>query len=141
MYDLSNKTAAVVSLTAANRTADADGSTVDLQGWESALVIAVVGAEGDTLSESVKIDFKLQHSDNDSDWTAVAQADVVDGTIASGGIFATIDAGAEAPAVHQLSYVGGKRYIRVVDDRTGTHTNGTPTAAVVVKGNPRHVYS
>jgi hypothetical protein len=141
MYDLSNKTSAVVSLTAANRTADANGTGVDLTGFESALVVAVVGAEGDTLSESVKIDFKLEHSDNNSDWDAVAQIDVVDGTIATGGIFATMDANAEAPAVHQLSYVGGKRYVRVVDDRTGTHTNGTPTAAVVVKGNPRHVYS
>jgi hypothetical protein len=141
MYDLSNKTAAVVSLTAANRTADTDGSTVDLQGWESALVVAVCGAEGDTLSGSVYIQFALEHSDDDSTWAAVAQADVVDGTIASGGIFATIDDGAEAPSIHQLSYVGGKRYVRVVDERTGTHTNGTPTAAVVVKGNPRHVYS
>jgi hypothetical protein len=141
MYDLSNKTSAVVSLTAANRTADANGTGVDLTGFESALVVAVVGAEGDTLSESVKIDFKLEHSDNNSDWDAVGQIDVVDGTIATGGIFATMDANAEAPAVHQLSYVGGKRYVRVVDDRTGTHTNGTPTAAVVVKGNPRHVYS
>lgn len=141
MYDLSNKTAAVVSLAPANRTADANGTGVDLQGWESALVLANAGAEGDTLSESVYIQFKLEHSDDNSAWAAVAQGDVVDGTIASGGVFATLDAVAEAPAIHQLSYVGGKRYIRVVDDRTGTHTNGTPTSAVVVKGNPRHVYS
>jgi hypothetical protein len=141
MYDLSNNTGAVVSLTAANRTADANGTGVDLQGWESALVLAVCGAEGDTLSGSVYITFKLEHSDDDSAWTAVAQADVVDGTIGEAGAFVTIDDGAEAPSIHQLSYVGGKRYIRIVDDRTGTHTNGTPTAAVVVKGNPRHVYS
>jgi hypothetical protein len=139
MYDLSNKTGAVVSLTAATRTADTNGTGVDLQGWESALVLAVCGAEGDTLSGSVYIQFKLEHSDDDTTYTAVAQADVVDGTIGTGGAFVTIDAAAEAPSIHQLSYVGGKRYIRVVDDRTGTHTNGTPTAAVVVKGNPRHV--
>lgn len=139
MYDLSNKTAAVTSLAPAVRTADADGTGVDLQFWESALVVAQVAAEGDTLSGSVKIDLKLEHSDDNTTFTAVAQADVVDGTIASGGIFATIDANAEAPSIHQLSYVGGKRYIRVVDDRTGTHTNGTGTSAVVIKGNPRHV--
>jgi hypothetical protein len=141
MYDLSNKTAAVVSLAPANRTADTDGTGVDLQFWESALVVAQVGTEGDTLSGSVKIDLKLEHSDDNSTFTAVAQADVTDATIASGGIFATIDANAEAPAIFQLSYIGSKRYIRVVDDRTGTHTNGTPTSAIVVKGNPRHVYS
>lgn len=139
MQDLSNKTAAVVSLAPANRTADANGTGVDLQFWESALVIAQAGAEGDTLSGSVYIQFKLEHSDDDSTYTAVAQADVADGTISSGGVFALMDTAAEAPAVHQLSYIGGKRYIRVVDDRTGTHTNGTPTSAVVVKGNPRHV--
>ena len=141
MYDLSQKTAAVVSLAPANRTEDANGTGVDLQFFESALVVAQVGAEGDTLSGSVKIDLKLEHSDDNSAFTAVAQTDVTDATIATGGIFATIDANAEAPAIHQLSYVGGKRYIRVVDDRTGTHTNGTPTSAIVVKGNPRHVYS
>jgi hypothetical protein len=138
MQDLSNKTAAVVSLAPANRTADANGTGIDLQFWESALVIAQAGAEGDTLSGSVYIQFKLEHSDDDSTYTAVAQADVADGTVSS-GVFATIDANGEAPSVHQLSYIGGKRYIRVVDDRTGTHTNGTPTSAVVVKGNPRHI--
>ena len=117
MYDLSNKTAAVTSLAPAVRTADADGAGVDLQFWESALVVAQVAAEGDTLSGSVKIDLKLEHSDDNTTFTAVAQADVVDGTIASGGIFATIDANAEAPSIHQLSYVGSKRYKRAWESR------------------------
>lgn len=139
MRDLANSIAAVASLDAAARTADTNGTGADLQGFESATVIAMVGAEGITLSGTDKIEFKLEHSDDDSTYTAVtASADVVEGTVDSSGIFATFDDNAEAPAVATIGYVGGKRYVRVVDERSGTHGSATPTAAVIVKGHPRH---
>ena len=52
MKDLSNNIATAVSLVSAVRTAAANGTGVDLQGYESAVLIADVGAEGDTLSTS-----------------------------------------------------------------------------------------
>lgn len=127
------------TLVPAVRTADANGATVDLKGFEAATVVIHCGAEGDTLSSTVFIEFKVQHSDNGSDWAAVAQADIVGATVATGGVIAKLADNADAPAVIKAGYIGGKRYIRVVDDRTGTHTNGTPTQAVVVRGMPRHV--
>lgn len=137
MRDLANSIAVVESLAPAVRTTDANGTGVDLQGFQSATVIAHIGAEGDTLASDLKIDLKLEHSDDDQTFTAVAQADVVEATIADGGIFYTADAAADV-GVATVGYVGGKRYVRVVSDLTGTHTNGTPTSAVVVKGHPRH---
>ena len=137
MKDLANSIAASASLTPAVRTADTNGTGIDLQGFESATVVWEVGAEGDTLSSTVKIEAQLEHSDDDSTYTTVAQADVVDGTVSS-GVFATYDANSEAPAVAKIGYIGGKRYVRVVDQRTGTHSTGTPTSAIVIKGNPRH---
>lgn len=139
MRDMKNNLAAAVSLTAATRTADANGTGVDLQFYEGAHIVAVVGAEGDTLSGSVKIELEVEESDDDSTYTDVADADLsttVTGT--NTGTFALIDAAAEAPAVYTTDYKGSKRYIRVVWNITGTHTNGTPGSAVVVRGHNRH---
>ncbi len=139
MKDLANNLIGVQSLAPAVRTADANGTGVDLQFFEGAMAIVDVGAEGDTLSSSVKIDFKLEHSDDDSSYSAVSSSlDVTDGSVDSNGIFATFDDNAEAPAIAAIGYVGGKRYIRVVADFTGSHSSGTPMGAMILKGVPRH---
>lgn len=137
MRDLANSIAVVETLASATRTASADGTGIDLQGFESATVIAQIGAEGITLSGTDYITFKLEHSDDDSTYTAVATADVVEGTVSS-GVFATFDDNAEAPAVATIGYIGGKRYVRAVVSYEGTHGTGTPSNAVIVKGHPRH---
>ncbi len=143
MYDLSNQINPAISLAAAVRNAAADGTGVDLKGYESATVIVDVGAEGDTLSGSVYFELSLEHSDDNITFTDCAQADIVDGTIAAGGIFLKLDgtAGGDpvtAGLIYRVGYVGGKRYVRVVIAKTGTHTNGTPIGAMVVRGDARH---
>ena len=139
MKDLANNLLGAQSLAPAVRTADANGDGVDLQGFEGAMVLVDVGAEGVTLSSSVKIDFLLEHSDDNSSFSAVdSNLLVSDGTVSSTGLFATFDDNAEAPAIAAIGYVGGKRYIRVVADFTGTHGTGTPCSAMVLKGFPRH---
>ena len=143
MYDLSNSISPAVSLAAAVRTAAANGTGVDLQGYESATVLVDVGAEGDTLSGSVYFEVSLEESDDNSTFTDVAQAGIVDGTIAAGGIFLKLDgtAGGDpdtSGGIFRVGYVGGKRYIRVVLAKTGSHSNGTPIGAMVIKGHARH---
>lgn len=143
MKDLSNNIVPVVSLAAATRTAAANGTGVDLQGYESATVLVDVGAEGDTLSSSVYFEVSLEESDDDSTYTDVAQASIVDGTISSGGIFLKLDGTANGNpdstgGIFRVGYVGNSRYIRVVLAKTGTHSNGTPLGAMVVKGHARH---
>jgi len=137
MRDISNRTVAVATQVPAVVTADANGTTVDLQGFNSAMVVVNTGVEGDTLSGSVKFDFILEHSDNDSDWSAVTSStDVTEGSVDSSGIFLTLDANAETPQISQIGYIGGKQYIRCKIDTTGTHSNGTPMGVTVIKGNP-----
>ena len=143
MKDMSNSIATAVSLVSAVRTAAANGTGVDLQGYESATLIADVGAEGDTLSSSVYFEISLEHSDDNSTFTDVTQADIVDGTISSGGIWLKLDGTAggnpdTAGEIYRVGYIGGKRYIRGVLAKTGTHSNGTPISLFVVKGNARH---
>ena len=50
----------------------------------------------------------------------------------------TIDAAAEDDVVHYRAYFGSLRYIKAFVDFTGTHTNGIPISAVVVKSYRRH---
>ena len=143
MKDLSNNIVPVVSIINAVKTAAGNGTGVDLQGYESATVLVDVGAEGDTLSSSVHFEVSLEESDDDSTYTDVAQAGIIDGTIASGGIFLKLDGttGGDpgtAGGIFRVGYVGGKRYIRVVLAKTGTHSNGTPIGAMVVKSHARH---
>ena len=143
MRDLSNNISPAVSIISAVRTEAVNGSGVDLQGYESATVLVDVGAEGDTLSSSVHFEVSLEHSDDNSTFTDVAQADIIDGTISSGGIFLKLDGTAggnpdTAGGIFRVGYVGGKRYVRVVLAKTGTHSNGTPIGAMVVRGHARH---
>ena len=112
MKDLSNNIATAVSLVSAVRTAAANGTGVDLQGYESAVLIADVGAEGDTLSTSTYFEISLEHSDDNSSWSDVAQADIVDGTISSGGIWLKLDGTAggnpdTAGEIYRVGYIGG----------------------------------
>ena len=66
-------------------------------------------------------------------FTDVAAADLLGG--ANGVV---VDAAAEDEVVIARSYIGSKRYVRVFIDHTGTHTNGFPYSALVIKGAPRH---
>ena len=143
MKDLSNNINPDVSIITAVKPAEANGTGVDLQGYESATVLVDVGAEGDTLSSSVYFELSLEESDDDSTYTDVAQASIVDGTISSGGIFLKLDGTAggnpdSAGGIFRVGYVGNSRYIRVVIAKTGTHSNGTPIGAMIVRGHARH---
>ena len=143
MRDLSNNLVIDNSLINAVKTAAANGTGVDLQGYESALAVVSVGAEGDTLSSSIYFEVSLEHSDDNSTYTDCVQADIVDGTNAAGGIWLKLDGTTDgnpdtAGGQWQVGYVGGKRYVRLVVAKTGTHSNGTPISGVIVKGNARH---
>lgn len=122
-------------------TADQNTASTDLSGFNSLLLIASVGLSGDTLSGSVKIEYEVEHSDNNSTWVDCADADLIDAVAGATntGTFAVVNSAATDETVYKASYIGGKRYVRVVINVTGTHTNGTPQSIIAVKGDP--VYS
>ena len=146
-YDLANNTAVALSYKPTVTTAAANGTGVDLQGYKSATLVAYIGAEGDTLSSSVYFEISLEHSDDNSDWSDCAQADITNGTIAAGGIWLKVDGTGTAGTsgnpdstgtFTQVGYIGGKRYVRGVIAKTGTHSTGTPIGLLVVKGDAIH---
>ncbi len=147
MYDLANKTSVQLTYAAkvtTNSPTEANGTAIDLQGYESATLVANVGAEGDTLSGSVFFEIALQHSDaSGSGFTDVTQSEITNGTIAANGVWLKLDGttGGDPDTtglVAQVGYIGGKRYIRGQINVTGTHSNGTPISLTVIKGDARH---
>lgn len=134
--DIYNNTKVAVSFAPAVRTADANGTTVDTQGYESVVMDFQIGTEGVTLSTTDKIALEIEHSDDDSSWSDCEAGDTLGEE--SAGVVKTLDTGSEAPANYRVAYLGSKRYVRAVLNFSGTHGTGTPTGATVLLGNPRH---
>ena len=138
MRDMHSDVVAVKALTPQVATADAAATDIDLSGFEAAEVLFHIGASGDTLSGTVKMALALAHSDDGTTYTAVAAADLTNGTPDANGVVATIDSAAEDDVIHAFGYIGGKQYIQATVDFTGTHTNGTPIAITVLKSKARN---
>ena len=136
--DLANNLDLTNALTPLIRTADVDSASIDLQQHNNGAFICTIGITGDTLSGSVYLECAMEESTDDSVWTAVADADVLN-TVTSldalTGVVASIDDNAEDDVVVLAEYTGKLRYIRMTFDFTGTHTNGIETAVIGVKSN------
>lgn len=143
MYDIVNDVKIVASQVAAvvgASAADGSKTTIDRSGFEAVAFDYNVGAEADSLSGSVKFDFKVEHADEDPNspgnpgsYAPVDADDIVipawstNMAYATGGIVLTVDAAADSPCVGSVGYVGGKRFVRSWADATGT-TTGQPIA-------------
>jgi len=138
MRDLANNTNTVVVVAPVVVTGDTNGTGVDLQGFSSCQLSVSTGVEGDTLSGSVKFEFYLEDSDDNSSFSAVTSNVNTTGKGVDGsGVFLLLDSNGETPQITTIGYIGGKRYVRVRIDATGTHSNGTPMSITGVQGNPQ----
>lgn len=119
--------------------ADNTPAAIDLGDADSATIQIAVGVGGITFTADNKIEFKVTASDtSDGTYAAVAAADVVLGTgcdtsVGTGGIVKSLIAAHAAASISQFAYVGGKRFIKVLADFSGTHGAGTPLAVSVQK--------
>lgn len=135
MKDLHSHISLVTAIGAAVLTADNTPAAIDLQGYQSAEVALAIGVGGITFSGTNKIEFKLTHSDDDVTYTDVTTADMLGVAVASGGIIKSLVAAHAAAASYRYGYKGGKRYLKLLADFSGTHGTGTPIAAMVIKGH------
>ena len=135
--DLGGRVRAVQTIVPTKMTASTNGVAVDLKGYDSAMSLIHVGDSLDTLAVGLYHTFTLEESDDGS--TGLA-------TIPASGLrhdlndFTTTTTPASDQKVIQTTILAGtgrKRYVRAVVTLTGTHTNGTPIGATIVKGNPR----
>lgn len=112
--------------------ADPTPAAIDLIGADSNTILIAVGVGGITFSGADKIEFKLTHCDTeDGTYTAVTDSDVVLGTnadasVGTGGIVKSLIAAHAAASITKVGYIGGKRYLKVLPDFSGTHGAATP---------------
>jgi hypothetical protein len=113
---------------------DTSSNILDTQGFESAAILAIIGAitTPDSTSYLTPV---LQESDTtaDADFTDVAAGDIQGG-------FSKIDSATEDQTTQIAAYIGSKRYIRVkfdITDDDGGISNAL-VAAVGLLGVPRH---
>lgn len=134
--DLYSHVNRVISLAPAVRAADATGTAVDCRGYSSVTLELDVAAGGITFDATNKIEAILEHSDDNSTFTAVAAADVR-GPVAwaTGGIIKSFIVAHTAQS-YKFGYYGQKRYVRPKLDYSGTHGTGTGTSAAILLGHP-----
>ena len=122
MRDLKSNIKPVQSLVPATRNAAANGTGVDLTGFNAASVVFSNGAIGGT---TPSFTFEMQESDDNATFTAVAAKDL------RGAAPVTTSAN----QVTQVGYVGYKRYIRAVVKTVAGTTPTLDCAAYVVLGH------
>lgn len=134
MRDFHSKMSLVVAIGAAALNADNTPAALDLKGYDAAEIALAIGVGGITFDGTNKIEFKLTHSDDNVTYTAVTDADMLGVTgIAAGGIIKALTAAHAAAAVYRYGYKGGKRYLKLLADFSGTHGTATPIAATLIK--------
>ena len=132
---------AVQLLASAPRTADANSVGMDLRDADSAALLFTVGANGDTLSGSVYIELEVQESDDNTTFTAAANADLNNFVTGStnAGTAQKIVANSGAAQAYLVGYKGNKRYVRGAVNITGTHTTGTPVGVIGLRGGGHYL--
>lgn len=104
-------------------------SAIGIAGCGELTVLFSFGAAGDTLSGSVKMTCSLQESDDDSNYTDVADADVIGQTTND----IVVDADGEAGQCYRIGYIGDKKYVKGVITFAGSHSTGTVVGITAIK--------
>lgn len=132
MKDESSCKSLAVLIGAATLAADNTPAAVDRRGYEAVTLALGIGVGGITFSDTNKIEFVLSHSDDDSTYEAVTGDDLIGRPTVTDGIIKALTAAHAAAAVYRFGYVGGKRYLKLLADFSGTHGTGTPIAATAI---------
>jgi len=122
--DLYNELSGAISLAPAARTATANGTGVDLAGYEGALITIVAG----TITDGTHT-IDIQESSDNTTFTSVAAADLI-------GTEPVLN-NTTNNQVSKVGYIGSKRYVRVVSTVASATTGGV-YAAIVERGAARH---
>lgn len=128
MRDLTHNIDVTLSLNATDRTASTNGTGVDLQGAEEAVVVFTFGTWTDGTHTP-----SIEESDTlGSGYAAVAAGDMTASTLAA------VSAGGGSNTVQTVGYKGAKRFIRAVMTCAGT-TTGAESGANVIRSRKRHI--
>ena len=126
--DLYNNVSPATSLSARAVAAAVNGAGVDMQGFDSADILIDLGTFAGTTPTAT---IQIQESDDNTNFTAVAAADLIGGALP-----ASIDT-TNDETLYERGYIGSKRYIRVAVTAVGGTGPSLPMSAVVVRGHAK----
>jgi len=133
MKDLHSKISILNVLGPAVLAADNTPVAIDLQGFNAAEIELGIGIGGITFDATNKVEFKLTHSDDNVTYTPVADGDMLGVSGISSGIIKSLVAAHAAVESCRYGYKGGKRYLKLLADFSGTHGAGTPIYASIIR--------
>lgn len=142
MRDLFNRLSPVLLLGPAMFAADNTPAAIDLRGFDAAVIELAIGVGGIAFDATNRIEFILRHGDTATvgEHVAVTGGDLIlDGfapTTITNGIVRALTVAHATVDVQRIGYVGGRRYMSLLADFSGTHGAGTPIAATIVRGRP-----
>ncbi|NDE91383.1 MAG: hypothetical protein EB059_09680 [Alphaproteobacteria bacterium] len=119
LRDIENEVSVAQSLAPAARTASANGTSVDLQGYHSAMVVFNFGAWTDGSHTP-----SLEHSTNNSTFVACDSNSL-------NGSFVAVSGSGGSNTIQKIGYTGGYRYIRAVLTVSGATTGALANAVVL----------
>ncbi len=141
MRDGTDSLSAVNAIAPATYTDDPAAITIDRQGFRTLTFVLMFGVGGITFTNTNKIEFILEHSNDGVSWDPVVPSNVLGAAPDASGIVLAQKVAHAAVTVHRIGYVDGtvgeRRYVRLRADFGGTHGTGTPLAAVALLGHPR----
>ncbi|GJE46189.1 hypothetical protein [Methylobacterium soli] len=141
MRDWTHNFGAVNAIAPAVLTDDPAAITIDRSGYDAVTFVLMLGVGGITFTNTNRIDFIVEHSDDGATWEAVDPTNLLGATPDASGIVLSQRTAHPAATVHRFGYVDGtvgdRRYVRLRADFNGTHGTGTPIAALAVLGNAR----
>lgn len=117
--------------------ADNTPAAIDSVDYGALSLLLHIGVGGITFTGTNKIEFVLTHSDDNVTYTNVTDDDLIKDALApatiSNGIVRALTAAHAAPTMQKIGYIGGKRYLKLLADFSGTHATGTPVSATAVR--------
>lgn len=126
LRDVSSNLGPAQSISARAVTAAVNGTGVDLQGFDGAMLYLDLGTFAGTTPGAT---IRWEESDDNSTFTAIAAGDLL------GGLIAAIDT-TNDDQIHKRSYLGNKRYVRAAVTAVSGTGPSLPMAASVVRGHP-----
>ncbi|MCJ2033159.1 hypothetical protein [Methylobacterium sp. J-068] len=143
MRDWTHNFGAVNAIAPAVLTDDPAPLTIDRSGFDAVTFVLQVGAGGISFTNTNRIDFVVEHSDDAVTWEAADASNVLGVSPVVGGNVLSLRSAHPDASVTRVGYVDGtkgdRRYVRLRADFNGTHGNGTPIAALAVLGKPRNL--
>jgi len=133
--DLHSKLMVATAIAAAVLSATPTALEVDTQGYSSIELVLSVGAGGITFDDTNKVEFKVEHSDDGSDWSDVVADDILGQETVTTGIVKALTAVHASAGSYRFGYIGPKRYVRVTPVFSGTHGSPTPLAGTWLLSN------